>query len=440
MLRVMDWRGRDFSDPSWRLDVPRIPSNEADLDESVSALIEQVRTGGSDALRRQAERFDGVGPESLRVAPETIEAATEQLEQPLREAIEMSIARVREATALQVPPRQSRELAPGAQITQRFVPVDRAGVYVPGGKAVYPSSVVMNVVAAQVAGVSSIALASPPQQQWGGSVHPTILATAALLGVDEVYAMGGAGAVAAMAYGVPNIGLEPVAVITGPGNQYVATAKRLVKGIVGIDSEAGPTEIVVIADSGAPDDFIAADLVSQAEHDELAQAILITDDWALAQRVIERVVDRAATTAHHARVEAALSGEQSAVIVVDSIDQAVIVSDELAPEHLEIMTERADQVAESIRHAGAIFVGPFTPVSAGDYLAGSNHVLPTGGAAKFQSGLSAMTFLRPQQIVHYDQDGLDGIRSPLDVFARAEDLPAHAEAVHARWRATEKEG
>ena len=436
----MDWRGRDWSDPSWRLEVPRIPSNGVDLDDSVAALIDEVRTGGAEALRRQAERFDGVRPESLRVAAETIETAKKQLEQPLRQAIEMSIARVREATTLQVPPRQSRELSPGAQITQRFVPVDRAGVYVPGGKAVYPSSVVMNVVAAQVAGVSSIALASPPQQQWGGSVHPTILATAALLGVDEVYAIGGAGAVAAMAYGVPGIGLEPVAVITGPGNQYVAAAKRLVKGLVGIDSEAGPTEIVVIADSGAPDDFIAADLVSQAEHDELAQAILITDDLGLAERVINRVASRTAQTAHRARVEAALGGAQSAVIVVDSIDQAVTVSDELAPEHLEIMTEHAERVAESIRHAGAIFVGPFTPVSAGDYLAGSNHVLPTGGAAKFQSGLSAMTFLRPQQIVQYDREGLDAIRGPLDVFARAEDLPAHAEAVHARWLETEKEG
>lgn len=432
-MRTLDWRGLSLEDRAFEAELPRVVASEFDVAGAAAELIDQVRVGGGAALLEQAARFDGVAPRSVRLDPVIAKASVNALAPELRHAIDIAIDRVRRASALQVPESRSVELAPGALITQRFVPVDRAGVYVPGGKAVYPSSVVMNVVAAQVAGVSSIALASPPQADWDAQIHPTILATATLLGVDELYQMGGAGAVGAFAYGVDDIGLEPVSVITGPGNRYVAAAKRLVKGTVGIDSEAGPTEIVVIADSGAPAESVAADLVSQAEHDELAQAVLITTDIELAHAVSERVERRARATAHSERAMAALSGSQSAIIVVDTLEQAVLVSDALAPEHLEIMTANAGGVAESIRHAGAIFVGPDTPVSAGDYLAGSNHVLPTGGRATFQSGLSALTFLRPQQIVAYSHDALRDISAPLGVFARAENLPAHAEAVEARF-------
>lgn len=432
-MRTLDWRGLSLEDRAFEAELPRVVASEFDVAGAAGELIDQVRVGGGAALLEQAARFDGVAPRSVRLDPVIARASVNALAPELRHAIDIAIDRVRRASALQVPESRSVELAPGALITQRFVPVDRAGVYVPGGKAVYPSSVVMNVVAAQVAGVSSIALASPPQADWDAQIHPTILATATLLGVDELYQMGGAGAVGALAYGVDDIGLEPVSVITGPGNRYVAAAKRLVKGTVGIDSEAGPTEIVVIADSGAPAESVAADLVSQAEHDELAQAVLITTDIELAHAVSERVERRVRATAHSERAAAALSGTQSAIIVVDTLEQAVLVSDALAPEHLEIMTVNAGGVAESIRHAGAIFVGPDTPVSAGDYLAGSNHVLPTGGRATFQSGLSALTFLRPQQIVAYSHDALRDISAPLGVFARAENLPAHAEAVEARF-------
>ena len=305
----------------------------------------------------------------------------------------------------------------------------------PGGKAVYPSSVVMNVVAAQVAGVSSIALVSPPQKDSGG-IHPTILATAELLGVSEVYAMGGAGAIAALAYGIPELGLEPVSVITGPGNQYVATAKRLVRGDVGIDSEAGPSEIAIIADSSAPVSWMAADLISQAEHDELAQAILITTDADYAAAIIAEVESQAANTPNRERVAQALSGKQSGVYVVADIDQAVVLTNYLAPEHLEIVTADADNVVSRITHAGAIFVGPHTPVSAGDYMAGSNHVLPTGRQARFQSGLSPQSFLRSQQVVHYSGAALGSIGQRIIDFADAEYLPAHADAIRVRMEDT----
>jgi histidinol dehydrogenase len=289
----------------------------------------------------------------------------------------------------------------------------------------------MNVVAAQVAGVSSIALVSPPQKDSGG-VHPTILATAELLGVTEVYAMGGAGAIAALAYGVPELGLEPVSVITGPGNQYVATAKRLVRGEVGIDSEAGPSEIAIIADSSAPVSWMAADLISQAEHDELAQAILITTDADYAAAVAQEVVSQAATTPNRDRVMQALAGKQSAVYVVSTMDQAIVLTDFLAPEHLEIVTRDAQDLAARITHAGAIFLGPHTPVSAGDYMAGSNHVLPTGRQARFQSGLSPQSFLRSQQVVRYSDKALSSIGQRIIDFAEAENLPAHAEAIRVR--------
>ncbi len=309
----------------------------------------------------------------------------------------------------------------------------RVGLYVPGGKAVYPSSVVMNVVAAQVAGVASIALASPPQSEFGGSVHPTILAAAAVLGVDEVYAMGGAGAIGALAYGVDDLGLEPVQVITGPGNLYVATAKRAVKGVVGIDSEAGPTEILIVADSTARPDFIVADLISQAEHDELAGSVLVTDNAALADAVLGALPAAVAATHHRERVAAALDGPQSAIVLVDDLTQAARFSNAYGPEHLEVQVADPDAFVPLIESAGAIFVGDYTPVSLGDYVAGSNHVLPTGGQARFTSGLGAYTFLRPQQIVEYDRDALAEVATHIAALSDAEQLPAHGDAVRARF-------
>ncbi len=437
MIRVLDWRGESL-DPQTVFDrVPRVSAESSDVDQTVQALIDDVRERGSDALLDHAERFDRCRPAGLKTPQSAIDTAVKELDPALRVSIERAIAHVRAGSALQVPERKSVEVVPGGTITQRWQPVERAGVYVPGGKAVYPSSVVMNVVAAQTAGVKHIALASPPQADFEGEIHPTILATAGLLGVTEVYRMGGASAIGALAYGVVDLDLAPVSVITGPGNMFVAAAKRLVKGRVGIDSEAGPTEIVVIADDTAQADFVAADLISQAEHDELAQSILITTSEELATRVQSAITQRLSTTTHRERVETSLAGVQSAVIIVDSREDAVVVSDELAPEHLEIMVENPEALVEKITHAGAIFVGDYTPVSAGDYLAGSNHVLPTSGQAKFQSGLSAMTFLRPQQIVHYNEMALRDVGDDIVRFANAEDLPAHGQAVTARFHRSE---
>jgi histidinol dehydrogenase len=298
---------------------------------------------------------------------------------------------------------------------------------------VYPSSVVMNVVPAQVAGVASIALASPPQKEFGGGVHPTILGAAGLLGVDEVYAMGGAGAIGALAWGVEEIGLDPVQVITGPGNIYVAAAKRVVRGQAGIDSEAGTTEILVIADGAADATLVAADLLSQAEHDEAAAAILVTDSADLAERVRSEVERLAASTRHVTRVGAALAGQQSAIVLVDDLQAAAAFSNAYGPEHLEIQTVDPDAVLATIENAGAIFIGPHSPVSLGDYLAGSNHVLPTGGQARFSSGLGAYTFLRPQQIIRYDRDALGAVAKRIVALSEAEDLPAHGDAVTARF-------
>ncbi len=437
MIRVLDWRGESL-DPQTVFDrVPRVSAESSDVDQTVQALIDDVRERGSDALLDHAERFDRCRPAGLKTPQSAIDTAVKELDPALRVSIERAIAHVRAGSALQVPERKSVEVVPGGTISQRWQPVERAGVYVPGGKAVYPSSVVMNVVAAQTAGVKHIALASPPQADFEGEIHPTILATAGLLGVTEVYRMGGASAIGALAYGVVDLDLAPVSVITGPGNMFVAAAKRLVKGRVGIDSEAGPTEIVVIADDTAQADFVAADLISQAEHDELAQSILITTSEELATRVQSAITQRLSTTTHRERVETSLAGVQSAVIIVDSREDAVMVSDELAPEHLEIMVENPEALVEKITHAGAIFVGDYTPVSAGDYLAGSNHVLPTSGQAKFQSGLSAMTFLRPQQIVHYNEMALRDVGDDIVRFANAEDLPAHGQAVTARFHRSE---
>ncbi len=413
-----------------------IPRAAIDVDTALDAaadLIADVRERGAVALAEQAERFDGVRPRALRVHADEISAAVAGLDPAVREALLEAIVRVRAASEAQVPSGVVTELAPGARVIQRWRPVSRVGLYVPGGKAVYPSSVVMNVVPAQVAGVSSIAIASPPQREFGGAVHPTVLAAAGLLGVDEVYAMGGAGAIGALAHGIAELDLEPVDVITGPGNVYVAAAKRLVRGAVGIDAEAGPTEILVIADASADARLVAADLVSQAEHDELAAAVLVTDSPDLAAAV-DREVERQAETAHHReRVLAALRGPQSAIVLVSDLAVAAQVSNGYGPEHLELVVENPGALLDVIESAGAIFLGAHSPVSLGDYLAGSNHVLPTGGQARFTPGLGVYTFLRPQQVIDYDRDALRAVEQRIVDLSAAEDLPAHGAAVTARF-------
>jgi histidinol dehydrogenase len=401
--------------------------------ETVLPLIEDVKTNSLAALLDQAERFDGVRPEFVRVPQSVIDHSVSQLSAELRAAIETAIERVRKVSLAGVPKDFEVELADGALVSQRYVPVDSVGLYVPGGKAVYPSSVVMNAVAAQSAGVPRIAIASPPQKEFGGLPHPTILATAALLGVTEVYAIGGAAAVAAFAYGVPEIELAPVRMVTGPGNVYVAAAKRALRGLIGIDSEAGPTEILIIADSSANPKSIAADLISQAEHDENAAAVLVTDSSALISAVEIELAEQVAVTKNSERVRAALGGMQSALVLVPDLATAIAISNEYATEHLEIQTRDPKALLPEITNAGAIFLGEFSPVSLGDYLAGSNHVLPTGEQAKFGPGLGVHTFLRPQQVVNYSESALAEVVSQLDTFAIAEGLSAHGDAAKIRF-------
>ncbi|WP_203586033.1 histidinol dehydrogenase [Subtercola lobariae] len=432
-MQTIDLRGMTPSRAQYLELVPRAVTDVAVAQDAAQQLIDDVRERGVDALRAQAERFDGGEAASIRVPEAEIAAAVDALPQGVRAALDEAIDRVRKATAAQIPPAARTELGPGAVVEQRWQPVERVGLYVPGGKAVYPSSVVMNVVPAQAAGVRSIALASPPQAEFGGGVHPTILGAAGLLGITEVYAMGGAGAIGALAYGVHDIGLEPVQIITGPGNVYVAAAKRIVRGRTGIDSEAGPTEILIIADESANAAYVAADLVSQAEHDELAAAVLVTTSPAFADEVRVELEGCANGTPHAERVLVALGGQQSAIVLVDDLAAAARFSDAYGPEHLELQVQDADAVLASIHSAGAIFIGSYSPVSLGDYLAGSNHVLPTGGQSRFSSGLGAYTFLRPQQVIRYDHDALEAVSANIHDLANSENLPAHAEAVAARF-------
>lgn len=433
MLRTIDLRGRDLSTAELLAAVPRAQAARAQALSAAADIVADVRERGEDALREQAERFDRVTGHDIRVPAAHLDEALERLDPTVRAALEETIRRVRAASAAQVPAPVVTELGPGAVVEQRWQPVRRAGVYVPGGKAVYPSSVVMNVVPAQVAGVGEVALASPPQAEFDGRVHPDILAAAELLGIDEVYALGGAGAVAAYAYGVASIGLEPVDVVTGPGNNFVAAAKRAVAGVVGTDAEAGATEILIVADGGADASLIAVDLISQAEHDEQASAVLVTWSEDLARTVRAEVERRVDATRNGARARAALEGPQSAVVLVDDRAAATAFSNAYAPEHLEL--HLVDPRPEDFVNAGAVFVGAWSPVSLGDYLAGSNHVLPTGGQARYAAGLSASTFLRPQQVIAYDRAALEAVGAEIVALADAEALPAHGEAVTARFAA-----
>ena len=433
MIQMLDLRGRRPDRAELMTLIPRARVDVAIATESAAKLIAEVRADGEEAIRAQAERFDGVRPTAIRVDPGDVAAAVDALDPAVRAAIEESIRRVRLASEAQVPAPAVTALGPGAEVIQRWEPIERVGLYVPGGKAVLSSSVIMNVVPAQVAGVGSIALASPAQAEFHGGVHPTILGAAGILGVSEIYAMGGAGAVGALAYGVPSLGLDPVDLITGPGNIYVVAAKRLVAGVAGIDSEAGPTEILIIADATADPRLLAADLVSQAEHDELAAAVLVTDSPELADAVLPELAKLAATTSASARVTAALDARQSAIVLVDDIPAAAALSNAYGPEHLELQTVDPGATLDLITNAGAIFLGPDSPVSLGDYLAGSNHVLPTAGQARFSSGLGAATFLRSQQVIRYDREGLGRVRANIRAFSDAEGLPAHGDAVEARF-------
>ncbi len=433
MIQTIDLRGLKPSRAELLALVPRSLTDVNAASAIAQELVSDVRERGEEALLDQAERLDGVRPARVRQDVAHISAAVRALSVPVRDALEEAIVRVRAASEAQLPSPRVTTLGPGAEVIQRWSPVARVGFYVPGGKAVYPSSVVMNVVPAQVAGVSSVALASPAQRQFDGNIHPTILGAAGLLGIDEVYAMGGAGAIGAFAWGVPGLSLDPVQVITGPGNVYVAAAKRIVRGQVGIDSEAGPTEILVIADATADPFLVATDLISQAEHDELAAAVLVTDSVDLADRVQEELLRLAPLTPHSSRVDISLRGVQSAVVLVDNMVDAAAFSNVYGPEHLEIQTADPGQVLDLIESAGAIFLGAHSPVSLGDYLAGSNHVLPTGGQARFTPGLGAYTFLRPQQVIRYDRDALKAVGDKVVALATAEDLPAHAAAITARF-------
>lgn len=439
-LHRIDLRGRAWGRRELAAVLPRAEVGVEDAAARVAPIVQDVRERGAAALRDLSERFDGVRPEHLRVPPEALAAALEELDPQVRAGLEEAITRVRAVHAAQRPVEHAVTLADGAVVRQRWIPVRRVGLYVPGGLAVYPSTVIMNAVAAQEAGVAELVVTSPPQRD--GLPHPTILAACALLGVDEVYAVGGAQAVAMLAYGAvgsqPQDGevlCEPVDVVTGPGNVYVAAAKRLVRGVVGIDAEAGPTEIMVLADDSADPDHVAADLVSQAEHDPLAAAVLVTPSEALAAAVEERVAARARATKHSARVVEALSGPQSAVVLVDDLEQGLAVADAYGAEHLEIQAEGAAALADRVQSAGAIFVGPYAPVSLGDYMAGSNHVLPTGGTARSSSGLGVHAFVRAVHVVEYSRDALAELADRIDAVAVAEDLPAHGEAVRARFGA-----
>ena len=416
-----------------RAELPRAAINVEAALGVVQELCQEVATEGLAALERHSLKFDGVTPKHFRVPEAELSAALNDQAVELTQALTIAIDRVRRVSKAAVPKGFSVKLDEDAVVEQRYQPVDSVGLYVPGGKAVYPSSVVMNVVAAQEAGVSRLVICSPAQAEFGGLPHPSIMATAKLLGVTEVYAIGGASAVAALAYGVPEIGLEPVRMVTGPGNIYVATAKRLLRGVIGIDSEAGPTEILIIADDSANPEFLAADLISQAEHDENAAAVLVSPSRKLLEEVQVAVARRLEHTKNSVRATSALNGKQSALVLVDSIDAAIEVSNHYATEHLELQTNQNELVLEKISNAGAVFMGEYSPVSLGDYLAGSNHVLPTGEQAKFGPGLGVHTFLRAQQIVRYGKSGLEKVTEALDLLSQTEGLPAHGEAARVRF-------
>jgi histidinol dehydrogenase len=445
VISRIDLRGQALDAVALRAVLPRAELDVEAALATVQPICERVRSGGAGALRDLGEQLDGVRPSDLRVPTAALSAALDGLDPIVRSALEESIRRARLVHEDQRRTDAVTHVVPGGTVTERWVPVSRVGLYVPGGLAVYPSSVVMNVVPAQAAGVRSLAVASPPQRdnptEFTGLPNPTVLAACALLEVDEVYAVGGAQAIAMFAYGAHEtegssageILCAPVDLVTGPGNIYVAAAKRALKGLIGIDAEAGPTEIAILADDSASAVHVAADLISQAEHDPLAAAVLVTDSESLVAAVEVELERQVAATKHVERVRAALTGRQSGIVLVDDLDAGLAVVDAYAAEHLEIQTRDARERAGRVRNAGAIFVGAFAPVSLGDYCAGSNHVLPTGGCARHSSGLSVQSFLRGIHVIDYDEPALREVAAAVSALADAEDLPAHGAAVRARF-------
>ncbi len=437
MLRLIDLRGRVSAGE--RLDYAAIvPRAEFDVEaavEIVRPICDDVAVRGVMALEKFSEEFDHVVPRHFRVPASELRRAAEQLDPDIRAAFEESIRRRRVVSEAELGPEVvDVTLGAGAQVSQRMIPVGRVGLYVPGGLAPLASSVIMNVVPAQVAGVASIALASPPQREFGGLPHPSILALCHILGVDEVYAVGGAQAIAMYAHGVPDL-CRRVDLITGPGNIYVVAAKRLLKGLVNIDSEAGPTEIAILADATANPVHVAADLISQAEHDPLAAAVLVTDSAELAGAVADELTFQVPETKHEERIRQAFAGRQSAVVLVDDVAQGLEVVDAYAAEHLEIQTADAAADTARVNNAGAIFVGAWSPVSLGDYSAGSTHVLPTAGCACHSSGLNVKSFLKAVNVITYSESALAEVARHVEVFADAENLPAHGAAVSRRFPA-----
>lgn len=437
MIRRIDLRsaatGRAVGEPfDYRTALPRADFDVEAAVPATHAICEEVRTRGLEAILEMSAKFDGVTQTDIRVPAEAMASALEELAPAIRAGLEESIRRLRVASEAELEQDVVTDLGPGARVVHRKVPVGRVGLYVPGGLAPLVSSVLMNVVPAQVAGVPSLALASPPQAEFGGLPHPTILAACALLGVEEVYAVGGAQAIAMFAYGTGPC--AKVDLVTGPGNIWVVTAKRLLKGLVGVDSEAGPTEVAILADETADAAYVAADLVAEAEHDPLAAAVLITDSATLADDVEAELEKQVATTGHVERVRIALGGNQSAIVLVDDLDQGVEVCDAYASEHLEIQTRDAAAVAARIRNAGAIFIGDYAPTALGDYCAGSNHVLPTGGCACHSSGLSVRAFTKSIHVVDYSREGLEAVADHVVTLAEAEDLPGHGQSVRIRFQ------
>ena len=430
-MRLVDLRGQRLSKAGYSQAIPRAALDVAEAMKLVEPILLRVKNGNETDLIALAQEFDRVTPPSIKVPRAELTKALKELDPAIRSALEISAQRIRKVHEDQRRSETTTKVVDGGTVTEKWVPVDRVGLYVPGGRAVYPSSVMMNVIPAQIAKVESIAVASPPQSEFGGLPHPTILATCELLGITEVYAVGGAQAIALFAYGMENL-CEKCDLVTGPGNIYVAAAKRALRGIIGIDSEAGPTEIAIVADESAIAADVAADLISQAEHDVIAAAVLITDSKKLIDDVEKELAIRVPRTKHSARINEALTGIQSACVLVDSIEQAIEVANAYAAEHLEIQTKNSAADAQKIRNAGAVFIGRFSPVSLGDYSAGSNHVLPTGGCACHSSGLSVQTFLRGLHFIEYNEEAFTDILPTVITLANSEDLPAHGEAMSAR--------
>ena len=434
MIRRIDLRGAaadSVAPVDYRAAVPRAEFDVEAAIHVVRPICDAVRDRGDEAIREFSEKFDGVRQDGIEVPREAIADALEQLDPAVRAGLEESIRRLRATCEAELEHDVVTDLGPGARVTHRMVPVGRVGLYVPGGIAPLVSSVVMNVVPAQVAGVESIALTSSPQKAHGGLPHPTILAACALLGIDEVYAVGGAQAVAMFAHGAGPC--RRVDLVTGPGAIYTVAAKRLLKGIVGIDSEAGPTEIAVLADDTADPAYVAADLISQSEHDPMAASVLVTPSERLADEVEAELDKQVSVTRHAERIRTSLSARQSGIVLVDDLEQGLDVVNAYAAEHLEIQTADAASLAARVRNAGAIFVGSYAPVSLGDYCAGSNHVLPTAGCSCHSSGLSVRAFLKAVHVIDYTREGLAEVADHVVTLAEAEDLPGHGAAVRVRF-------